>query len=224
MLVECIHLILLLKAVLDLTIIITKYNYNNPQVYYPISSQSGYTDSNNNNPTVNADIAILDTGIDLTNPDLNVYNEISFVNGTTSANDDNGHGTLVAGIAATKNNGFGVVGVAPGARLWDVKVLDSQGNGLISDIIKGVDYVTGHADQIDVVNLSFGLNDCFSPALDSAIQNSISKRIVYVGRAGNDHTDVAHYSPADFNNVIAVSAIVDTDGKCGGLGPVPIWA
>ena len=195
------------------------YNYNNPQVYYPISSQSGYTDSNNINPTVNADIAILDTGIDLTHPDLNVYNEISFVNGITSANDDNGHGTLVAGIAAAKNNGFGVVGVAPGARLWDVKVLDSQGNGLISDIIKGVDYVTGHADQIDVVNLSFGCNDCFSPALDSAIQNSISKRIVYVAAAGNDHTDVAHYSPADFNNVIAVSAIVDTDGKCGGLGP-----
>ena len=83
-------------------------------------------------------------------------------------------------LLPAKNNGFGVVGVAPGARLWDVKVLDSQGNGLISDIIKGVDYVTGYADQIDVVNLSFGCNDCFSPALDSAIQNSISKRIVYV--------------------------------------------
>ena len=194
------------------------YNYNNPQIYYPISSRSGYI-NNNNNPSINSDIAILDTSIDLTHPDLNVYNQISFVNGTTSANDDNGHGTLVAGISAAKNNGIGVVGVAPGARLWDVKVLDSQGNGLISDIIKGVDYVTGHADQIDVVNLSFGCSDCYSPALDSAIQNSISKGIVYVAAAGNDHTDVIHYSPADFNNVIAVSAMVDTDGKCGGLGP-----
>ena len=158
------------------------YNYNIPSVYYPISSQSGYT--NNNHPTVNADIAILDTGIDSTNPDLNVYNQVSFVAGATTANDDNGHGTLVAGIVGAKNNGIGVVGVAPGARLWDVKVLDSQGNGLISDIIKGVDYVTGHADQIDVVNLSFGCNDCYSPALDSAIQNSISKGIVYVESLG----------------------------------------
>ena len=65
-----------------------------------------------------------------------------FVSGTSSANDDNGHGTHVAGIAAAKDNSIGVVGVAPGARLWAVKVLDSSGSGSISTIIKGIEYVT----------------------------------------------------------------------------------
>ena len=82
------------------------------------------------------------TGIDLTHPDLNVYNEKSFVSGTSSADDDNGHGTHVAGIVAAKDNDIGVVGMAPGARLWAVKVLDSSGSGSISDIIAGIDYVT----------------------------------------------------------------------------------
>jgi subtilisin len=107
---------------------------------------------------VNVDIALLDTGIDLDHPDLlNVYNQISFVPGTQSADDDNGHGTHVTGIAAARDNNLGVVGVAPGARLWAVKVLDSNGQGLISDIIKGIDYLGQHASEVDVINMSFGL-------------------------------------------------------------------
>ena len=103
------------------------------------------TKSGNAFGSVNADIAIIDTGIDLDHPDLNVYAQKSLVSYTTSANDDNGHGTHVAGIAAAKDNTVGMVGVAPGARLWAVKVLDSSGSGSISTIIKGVDYVTNNA-------------------------------------------------------------------------------
>ena len=77
----------------------------------------------------------------MSHPDLNVYCQVTFVSGTSSGNDDNGHGTAVAGIAAAKDNSDGVVGIAPGARLWSIKVLDSSGNGFISDIIEGVDYL-----------------------------------------------------------------------------------
>ena len=97
------------------------------------------TISGNGAGSVDGDIAILDTGIQLSHPDLNVYRQKTFVSGTSSANDDNGHGTHVAGIAAAKDNSIGVVGVAPGARLWAVKVLGSSGSGSISTIIKGID-------------------------------------------------------------------------------------
>ena len=100
------------------------------------------TVSGNGAGSVNTDIAIIDTGIQISHPDLNVYRQKTFVSGTSSANDDNGHGTHVAGIAAAKDNSIGVVGVAPGARLWAVKVLDSSGSGSISNIIKGIEYVT----------------------------------------------------------------------------------
>jgi subtilisin len=166
---------------------------------------------------VDADIAILDTGIDLTHPDLNVYVEKTFVPGTPSADDDNGHGTHVAGIAAAKDNSIGVVGIAPGARLWSIKVLDSSGAGSISDIIAGIDYITAHASEIDVVNLSFGC-ECSSPALDAAVNNAVNAGVVFVVAAGNDHKDASSFSPARNPNVIAVSAMADSDGKCGGQG------
>ncbi len=166
---------------------------------------------------VDADIAILDTGIDLDHPDLNVYHEKTFVPGTSSADDDNGHGTHVAGITAAKDNAIGVVGIAPGARLWSIKVLDSSGAGSISDIIAGIDYVTAHSAEIDVVNLSFGC-ECSSPALDAAINNAVQAGVVFVVAAGNDHKDASSFSPARNPNVIAVSAMADSDGKCGGQG------
>jgi subtilisin len=166
---------------------------------------------------VDADIAILDTGIDLTHPDLNVYHEKTFVSGTASADDDNGHGTHVAGIAAAKDNSLGVVGIAPGARLWSIKVLNSSGAGSISDIIAGIDYVTAHSNEIDVVNLSFGC-ECSSPALDAAISNAVHSGIVFVVAAGNNHKDASSFTPARNPIVIAVSAMTDSDGKCGGVG------
>lgn len=165
---------------------------------------------------VNVDIAIIDTGIELLHPDLNVYKNVTFVKGTKNGNDDNGHGTHVAGIAAAKDNSAGVVGVSPGARLWAVKVLDRNGNGYMSGVIKGVDYVTANASYIDVANMSLGGG--ISSALNTAIYNSVAKGVVYAVAAGNSGTDAANTSPASSPDVLAVSAIVDTDGKCGGLG------
>ena len=99
------------------------------------------TKSGDGSGAVNIDIAIMDTGIDLDHPDLNVYREETFVSGTTTADDDDGHGTLVAGVAAAKDDSNGVVGMAPGARLWAIKVLDNNGDGFNSDIIAGVDFI-----------------------------------------------------------------------------------
>jgi len=166
---------------------------------------------------VKADIAILDSGIDLSHPDLNVYVQKTFVSGTSSANDDNGHGTHVAGIAAAKDNGDGVVGVAPGARLWAIKVLDSTGSGFISTVIAGIDYIASFANQVDVANLSFGCK-CKSDALDTAINNAVAKGITVVAAVGNSHKDDSEFAPGNNPNVIAVSAIADSDGKCGGVG------
>ena len=174
------------------------------------------TKSGDGSGAVNADIGILDTGIDLSHPDLNVYRQVTFVSGTFSGNDDNGHGTAVAGIAAARDNSDGVVGIAPGARLWSIKVLDSSGNGFISDIIEGVDYVTAHADEIDAANMSFG-GEGTNTALGTAIINSVSAGVTYAAAAGNDEKDASTVIPASYPEVMAVSAIVDTDGKCGGL-------
>jgi subtilisin len=175
------------------------------------------SESGNGQGSVNADIAILDTGVDLDHPDLNIFEQRTFVSGTSSADDDNGHGTHVAGTAAAKDNSIGVVGTAPGARIWATKVLDSTGTGSISDIIAAIDYLTENSDEVDVGNMSFGCR-CESSALDTAINNSVAEGITYVAAAGNDASDASNFSPANNPNVIAVSAIVDTDGKCGGDG------
>jgi subtilisin len=172
---------------------------------------------------VNVDIAIIDTGIDLDHKDLNVYRNVNFIRSWRSGDDDNGHGTHVAGTAGAKDNTIGAVGAAPGARLWAVKVLDSRGSGLMSTIIAGIDYVTQHADEIDVANLSLGCN-CVSQALNEAINRATAKGVVFVVAAGNDNKDASTYSPANHPDVITVSAIADFDGKAGGLARSTCYA
>jgi subtilisin family serine protease len=166
---------------------------------------------------VDADIAIIDSGIDIDHPDLNVYKNVTFVNGTTSGDDDNGHGSEVAGIAAAKNNLLGIVGMAPGAKLWSVKVCSSDGNCPLSSQLEGIEYVIDHADELDVVNIS--IENPYSPILNAAIERVAQKGLIVVAASGNDGKDAFDISPANSPDVIAVSGLADSDGKCGGIGP-----
>lgn len=148
------------------------------------------------------------------------------------------HGTHVAGTVGALDNDFGVVGVAPGVNLWAVRVLADDGYGAVSNVICGVDFVTGTRTDLDstndiaVANMSLGWkqvpwefsDDCNNTTLDPmhvAVCNSVAKGIVNVAAAGNQAQDLSSYLmvPAAYDNVITASAIVDTDGKPGGIGP-----
>src|SRR5439155_488821 len=177
-------------------------------------------------------IAILDTGIDLTHPDLVANLDTSLGKNCITAGppqDGHGHGTHVAGIAdAVAGKHVGVIGVASAARLVPIKVLDDTGNGEWSNVICGIDYITGlnqDADpnnNVDVANMSLGdtgsVGNCADGGLREAICKSVAAGIVYVAAAGNSTVDASTFIPAAFPEVITVSAMVDTDGKPGGLG------
>lgn len=137
--------------------------------------------------------------------------------------DNNGHGTHTAGVAAAIDNDEGVVGVAPGARLWAVKVLDAQGRGYISDVICGLDWAVGHKGTIDVVNLSLSAEgsdgSCQSTPLHRAVCATVNAGIPVIVAAGNQATDASTRVPSAYDQVITVSAMADSDGEPGGLGP-----
>lgn len=166
---------------------------------------------------VDVDIAIIDTGIQLDNPELNVVQNVTFVEGTKTGADDHGHGTHCAGIAAAIDNGTGVVGVAPGARLWAVKVLSGKGSGSLAGVVSGIDFVTKNADKISVANMSLG-GEFKSDAIDEAIRKSVAAGVTYAVAAGNSSKDAKTFSPANHPDVICVSAIADYDGIGGGKG------
>jgi subtilisin family serine protease len=178
---------------------------------------------------VSADIAILDTGIAETTGDLNIAGGYSCIGKDPNRwQDDNGHGTHVAGIAAASDNNIGVVGVAPGAELWAVKVLNNNGTGSFSDVICGLDWVKANADKIDVVNLSLSgpgdTGSCDKPALHRAICSVVAADVTVVVAAGNQGTNAKSRVPASYDEVITVSGIADSDGKPGALGPRPCFA
>lgn len=158
---------------------------------------------------------IIDSGIDFDHPDLTVDKEKSksFVKNETSASDENGHGTHVAGIIGAKNNTIGVLGVASGATLVSLRVLDKDGNGLLSSIIQALAYVNEHARPGDVVNMSVGNDEGVSATLDQQVRNTASKGIYIAIAAGNDKTLANKFSPARINatNVYTVSAIDSLD-------------
>jgi subtilisin family serine protease len=166
----------------------------------------------------NVDVAIIDTGIDLTHPDLHVAGGVDCQGAVCVAggNDDNFHGTHVAGIVGALDNGIGVVGIAPGARLWAVKVLDGTGTGPLSAIIRGVDWVAAHAGTISVANMSFGFTGT-SQVLFDAVQAAVNQGVAFAVAAGNSHVNANTVSPASFSNVLTVSALADFDGLPGGL-------
>lgn len=182
-----------------------------------------------NDLQVDVDVAIIDTGIDLEHPDLNVVNHMDCLYSSgggppwtrsyycgPGGDDDHYHGTHVAGSVAALDNDFGVVGVAPGARLWAVKVCNAQGSCPSSAIIAGIDHITANANSVEVANMSLG-GSGFSQAEYDAIQSAVESGIAFAVAAGNSDADADNYSPASFNNVLTVSALADFDGASGGL-------
>ena len=183
---------------------------------------------------VNADVAVIDTGVDYTHPDLNVVARTDCSNGTekeakcvdSSGTDTEGHGTHVAGIIGAIDNGFGVVGVAPGARIWAIKVLGT-GTNYTSEVIAGIEWVTtkrkdGNAENnIEVANMSLWCSvnpSCPTKPMDEAITKSVEAGVVNVVIAGNGESDAKNFTPANSPDAITVSALADYDGKVGGKG------
>lgn len=159
-------------------------------------------------------VAVIDTGIDLSHPDLaaNIKGGASFVSGAPTPNDYNGHGTHVAGTIAALDNSEGVIGVAPKASLYAVKVLDNTGSGYISDIISGLQWSV--ANNMQVVNMSFGGGGDVQ-AMHDAIIAASRAGIVLVAAAGNSGNrlgtgDNVSY-PARYPEVIAVAAVNSSD-------------
>ncbi len=158
---------------------------------------------------------ILDSGIDIDHEDLNVdasrgFNAFTSGRDAGAPDDNNGHGTHVAGTVAALDNNVGVIGVAAGATVVPVKVLDSRGSGSYSGVIAGVNHVAQYGQTGDVANMSLG--GPTSKALDDAILAASSK-VKFALAAGNESADANNSSPARVNgtNIYTVSAHDSSD-------------
>ncbi|HNS20855.1 MAG TPA: S8 family serine peptidase [Sedimentisphaerales bacterium] len=157
-------------------------------------------------------VAILDTGIDADHPDLAVAGGVNYAGSTSDGstnpsawNDNHGHGTHCAGIIAARNNSIGVVGVAPGAQLWAVKVLGDDGSGYTSDVIQGLDWCA--ANGVHVASMSLGGRGTTS--LKNACSRAYAAGVLLVAAAGNESGAVSY--PAAYTSVVAVSATDSAD-------------
>jgi subtilisin len=182
---------------------------------------------------VDIDVAIIDTGIDVDHPDLNVAGGVDCAGKKKkklSYDDREGHGTMVAGYVGALDNSYGRVGIAPGARVWGVRVV--KGSGFIADrnVICALDWVAANANTIEIANMSFGEHlkankwptSCSDAGKKAALHRAVCRAaaagVIMVAGAGNDSRDASRYVPAAYGDVMAVSAISDKDGLSGGLG------
>jgi hypothetical protein len=157
---------------------------------------------------------ILDTGIDLDHPDLNVdVNQSASFIATESANDLNGHGTHVAGILAAKDNNIDVVGVAAGATVVAVKVLDQNGFASNNSICAGLEYVTHHASASDIINMSIETYPDSVHTMNQCVRNAANMGFRIVAAAGNYSESAYLSSPGSVENpnVWTVSAFKQGD-------------
>lgn len=174
-------------------------------------------------------VAVVDTGVDFKHPDLVLgaksfkaiisRTKLQISEGPTVGQDDNGHGTHVGGIIAARHDGYDVIGVAPEATLYAVKVLDSAGSGYDSTVIAGLDWVAKNAatvvPPIKVVNMSLGrpgtLGD--NSSYRTAVKKLRDLGITVVVSAGNDQSkEVSSVVPATYPEVIAVASTSAKDG------------
>lgn len=181
-----------------------RYQWNLPM----IAAEKGWTKSKG---IEDIEIAVVDTGVDLDHPDLKNrltqgYNAIEDSN---NPDDDNGHGTHVAGIIASEtNNREGIAGLTWYNRIMPIKVMGKEGYGTTFHIAEGIIWATDHG--ADVINLSLG-NYQPSEVLHEAVKYAFNKNVVLIAAAGNDNTDQPSY-PAAYPEVLSVSA-VDYDGS-----------
>lgn len=155
---------------------------------------------------------VIDSGVDLDHADLNVNASLSrSFTREKDADDNNGHGTHVAGTIAAINNNIGVVGVAPGTTVVGVKVLTRSGSGSTSGVIAGVDYAASLPGNGNVANMSLGGG--FSQALNDAVIAAAGSGLTMVLAAGNESTDAGTKSPASANgpNIYTISAMAQGD-------------
>ena len=169
-------------------------------------------------------VAVIDTGSG-PHPDLNVAGGFNCSTGQ-SYSDGNGHGTHVAGTIGAKDDGNGVVGVAPGVPIYSVRVLNNAGSGSWSSVACGIDWVTANTGRfgIKVANMSLGgtgsddgnCGRSNKDALHLAICNATAAGVTFVVAAGNDGADMAGFVPAAYDEVLAVTALADFNGQPGG--------
>ncbi|WP_176560068.1 S8 family serine peptidase [Brevibacillus dissolubilis] len=149
-------------------------------------------------------IAVFDTGI-APHTDLSVTEAVYFGENISTTSDDNGHGTHVAGTIAALNNNSGVVGVAPNAELYSVKVLDQNGSGSYSQVIEAIDWAIDQ--KIDIISMSFG-GSTYSQALHEAVQAADNQGILLIAAAGNGgQGEETETYPARYPEVLSVGAI-----------------
>jgi|GEM_PF-1585750 len=159
-------------------------------------------------------VAVVDTGIDYTHPDLdgNYVGGTDIANGDSDPLDDNGHGTHCSGTIAAEDNTEGVIGMAPHANILAVKALDDQGSGYISDIAAGIDWAVNNG--ADVISMSLGIGSSYD-SLQTSCDNAYASGVLLVAASGNSgdgsaSTDEISY-PAAYSSVIAVGATDSSD-------------
>ena len=159
-------------------------------------------------------IAMIDSGVDLNHPDLigKLVPGFNFLDNSAPPQDDYGHGTHTAGIAAaSSNNGLGIAGVSWGARIMPIKILDSNGNGGYENLTAAIIWATDHYAQI--INISLG-GTIPSSALKNAVTYAIGRGVMIVAAAGNDGSSQLRY-PAWYRQVVAVGSTNSLNQRSG---------
>ncbi|WP_281974549.1 S8 family serine peptidase [Halobacillus litoralis] len=160
-------------------------------------------------------VAIVDTGVDSSHPDLNIKKGVSVLDETDSWQDDNGHGTHVAGVIGAQDNDVGIVGVAPQSEIYAVKALDEEGDGWESEIVAGVEWAI--EQKVDIINLS--LTSCKpSTGMKQTLERAENAGITVVAASGNGILCGGEYLndvmyPARYESVISVGAVDQKDAR-----------